>query len=45
MKLYVFGVAPYVGAWIEMQTAAFLDDVKEVAPYVGAWIEMILCAM
>ena len=35
------GVAPLVGAWIEMtDIAPCLTDWKRVAPLVGAWIEI-----
>jgi len=33
-------VAPHVGAWIEIQTVGFVEDVLWVAPHVGAWIEI-----
>ena len=34
-------VAPYVGAWIEIDvTRMILPSVPQVAPYVGAWIEI-----
>ena len=39
-----YGVAPYVGAWIETATVKFLLSLKSVAPYVGAWIETDLIA-
>ena len=35
------GVAPYVGAWIEILSYyEFLCKMCHVAPYVGAWIEI-----
>ena len=34
-----FGVAPYVGAWIETLTTERVLTISFVAPYVGAWIE------
>ena len=34
-------VAPLVGAWIEIDTAASLVWGNVVAPLVGAWIEML----
>ena len=47
MKLYavetggqVYGVAPPVGAWIEMEVLPQDRKRAEVAPPVGAWIEM-----
>ncbi len=40
MKLYVFGVAPYVGAWIEIAISVASIGSIAVAPYVGAWIEI-----
>ncbi|PGQ89927.1 hypothetical protein COA26_04660 [Bacillus cereus] len=33
-------VAPYIGAWIEIQTANGQGMALPVAPYIGAWIEM-----
>ena len=33
-------VAPYAGAWIEMQRTAYLNCSRNVAPYAGAWIEI-----
>lgn len=41
MKLYVFGVAPYVGAWIEMLGKTIGAGINTVAPYVGVWIEIL----
>ena len=34
-----YGVAPYVGAWIETPKFGDADTCPIVAPYVGAWIE------
>ena len=34
------GVAPLVGAWIEIVPGKCLPEKKEVAPLVGAWIEI-----
>ena len=33
------GVAPYVGAWIEIKGGKDRQKNRSVAPYVGAWIE------
>ena len=33
-------VAPYTGAWIEIEALEDLATVTAVAPYTGAWIEM-----
>ncbi|WP_404351884.1 hypothetical protein [Caproicibacterium sp. XB2] len=33
-------VAPYTGAWIEMQTIGAFRTAANVAPYTGAWIEI-----
>ena len=33
-------VAPYTGAWIEIEKTRRLYEGKNVAPYTGAWIEM-----
>ena len=38
--LMVRGVAPLVGAWIEMYLNGNEDQPELVAPLVGAWIEM-----
>ena len=35
-----FKVAPFTGAWIEIQQCTKGDDVFEVAPFTGAWIEI-----
>ncbi len=34
------GVAPLVGAWIEMAVAGWFPKDYSVAPLVGAWIEI-----
>ena len=34
-------VAPYTGAWIEMEYITIKLIKKPVAPYTGAWIEII----
>lgn len=34
-------VAPLVGAWIEISTAASFISLSLVAPLVGAWIEIM----
>ena len=40
-------VAPYTGAWIEIQYEALKYVAENVAPYTGAWIEifglLVLC--
>ena len=36
-----FKVAPFTGAWIEIQQCTKGDDVFEVAPFTGAWIEIL----
>ena len=33
-------VAPYTGAWIEIEMRRIVMPVKTVAPYTGAWIEI-----
>ena len=33
-------VAPYTGAWIEMQVRLEINVYDAVAPYTGAWIEI-----
>ena len=38
-NLYLVGVAPYVGAWIETLAILKTGCGANVAPYVGAWIE------
>ncbi len=35
-------VAPYTGAWIEIEFCTTLIAEDNVAPYTGAWIEMLL---
>ena len=37
-------VAPLVGAWIEINLWADVNQANEVAPLVGAWIEINLWA-
>ena len=34
------GVAPFVGAWIEITIFELTMGEQEVAPFVGAWIEI-----
>ena len=34
------GVAPYMGAWIEINKGGGKMTYAEVAPYMGAWIEI-----
>ena len=36
-------VAPYTGAWIEIEIKRATAEIKEVAPYTGAWIEIPSC--
>ena len=36
----VLGVAPLVGAWIEIRNMYDIHDIHDVAPLVGAWIEI-----
>ena len=38
--LNVVGVAPLVGAWIEIRVSGAAAVMEWVAPLVGAWIEM-----
>ena len=33
-------VAPFVGAWIEINSGTVKSDMVIVAPFVGAWIEI-----
>ena len=33
-------VAPYMGAWIEMNLLTNKEALTGVAPYMGAWIEI-----
>ena len=40
-----FGVAPLVGAWIEIYGVETTAGTKPVAPLVGAWIEIINVAI
>ena len=39
-KLYLNAVAPYAGAWIEIEGKSGQDEAVKVAPYAGAWIEI-----
>ena len=41
-KLGCFAVAPYAGAWIEIEAAGVVKPTDWVAPYAGAWIEIII---
>ena len=41
-RVFTCPVAPYVGAWIEIQLSAVWSVQTHVAPYVGAWIEMLV---
>ena len=42
----VYGVAPFTGAWIEMQKQICRrQSSAEVAPFTGAWIEITLDSM
>ena len=34
-------VAPYLGAWIEIELPFMYNLVSDVAPYLGAWIEIV----
>ena len=34
-------VAPFVGAWIEIDNGSYKVDRRKVAPFVGAWIEIL----
>jgi hypothetical protein len=36
----LFWVAPYIGAWIEIEKMWELNTPYNVAPNIGAWIEM-----
>ena len=38
------GVAPFVGAWIEIHSTCPQVDLLTVAPFVGAWIEILTSA-
>ena len=38
--LPISGVAPFVGAWIEIAVRSPRVVVSRVAPFVGAWIEI-----
>ena len=33
-------VAPFAGAWIEIEAGGYHRREKAVAPFAGAWIEM-----
>ena len=38
--MYIFAVAPYTGAWIEIAKVQNGSIGRYVAPYTGAWIEI-----
>lgn len=38
--MFIFAVAPYVGAWIEISHFSVPSAYSLVAPYVGAWIKI-----
>ena len=38
---FVWDVAPYAGAWIEILNISLIQQTSEVAPYAGAWIEIV----
>ena len=40
--MLINAVAPFAGAWIEINTAITREITKAVAPFAGAWIEIIL---
>ncbi|MBU8567071.1 hypothetical protein KM914_11600 [Virgibacillus pantothenticus] len=40
-KNVLLGVAPYIGAWIEIVLDCILVAWSIVAPYIGVWIEII----
>ena len=33
-------VAPFAGAWIEIELGKIISEKETVAPFAGAWIEM-----
>ena len=33
-------VAPFAGAWIEIENTSYFKSIKTVAPFAGAWIEI-----
>ena len=37
-------VAPYMGAWMEINSGNHQSQYTPVAPYMGAWIEMCVIA-
>ena len=40
MVLVIFAVAPFAGAWIEIETCRAMYGRGDVAPFAGAWIEI-----
>ena len=38
--MYIFAVAPFAGAWIEIYNSYFQILRLSVAPFAGAWIEI-----
>ena len=39
--MLINAVAPFAGAWIEIQNSEGLTDHVGVAPFAGAWIEIV----
>ena len=40
--MYIFAVAPFAGAWIEISAACLIPSSILVAPFAGAWIEIYI---
>ena len=38
--MYIFAVAPFAGAWIEIAMGIDTSSIGSVAPFAGAWIEI-----
>ena len=38
--MLINAVAPFAGAWIEINDNEFTTDILIVAPFAGAWIEI-----
>ena len=39
--MLINAVAPFAGAWIEIQQKNYTTNLLHVAPFAGAWIEII----
>ena len=40
-EVYAVRVAPFTGAWIEIEVLKAGTSLSQVAPFTGAWIEIL----